>query len=44
MVINSTIGGGTVTLLMREVVAITAAVDQGVAYIGVAPLCEPTYL
>jgi hypothetical protein len=31
-----------VTLLMREVVAITAAVDLGVAYIGVAPLREPT--
>ena len=30
------------TLLMREVVAITAAVDLGVAYIGVAPLREPT--
>src|SRR4029077_2022737 len=27
---------------MREVVAITAAVDLGVAYIGVAPLREPT--
>lgn len=27
------------TLLMREVVAITAAVDQGVAHMGVAPHC-----
>jgi len=33
-----------VTLLMHEVVAIAAAVDQGAAHIGFAPLCEPTYL
>lgn len=32
------------TLLMREVVAIPAAVGLGVAYIGVAPLREPTHL
>ena len=31
------------TLLKHEVVAITAAVDQGAAHIGVAPPCEPTY-